>query len=134
MINLDVEGTGGEIYVGPTKGKHHSVMLKYVHQVIDKMRFPYYEDEVIPETDNESFDDAGMENISISLVPQGDGKKISDLCKDPLSSKVNDENYPKVLNVMHTINDTSDRIQPEALETAYEFAIETLLLLDNSEK
>jgi hypothetical protein len=134
MINLDVEGTGNEIYVGPTQGKHHSTILKYVHQARKKFKYTYYEDEVIPETDNESFDDAGMENISISVVPSGDGKKISDLCRDPLNSKERDENYPRVLNVMHTVKDTSELVEPEALTMAYEFAVEMLILIDNGEK
>lgn len=134
MINLDVEGTGSEIYAGPTQGKHHATILKYIHQANEKIKSAYYEDEVIPETDNESFDDAGMENISISVVPGGDGRKLSDLCRDPLSSKENEEDYPQVLNVMHTIKDTSALVQPDALELAYKFVAETLVLFDRGEK
>jgi Zn-dependent M28 family amino/carboxypeptidase len=134
MINLDVEGTGSEVYAGPNEGKHHSTLMKYIRQAARKANYAYYEDEVIPETDNESFDDAGIENISISVVPPGDGKKISDLCRDPLSSREHEENYPKVLNVMHTSDDTSARVEPEALEKAYRFAIETLELFDNGER
>ncbi|MFI5251761.1 MAG: M28 family peptidase [Bacteroidota bacterium] len=134
MINLDVEGSGDEIYVGPTAGEHHAILLKYIHQAKDETKFPYYEDQIFPETDNESFGDADLENISISVVPGGDGKRISDFYRIPPAGKQKMEKYPLILKIMHTKDDTSALVEPKSLEMAYSFAMKTLLLLDDGEK
>ncbi|HEV8539194.1 MAG TPA: M28 family metallopeptidase [Bacteroidota bacterium] len=133
MINLDVEGTGDEIYVGPVGGGDDDLLMKYVHEARDKTKYPYVEHEIYPGSDHESFAQARLENISISVVVKGDGEKLAKWVKSGYRKIERPEDMPEVLKVMHSPRDSSEFVSPDALNMSYVFAKTTLLLLDQSE-
>jgi Zn-dependent M28 family amino/carboxypeptidase len=131
MINLDVEGTGNELYVGPVSSED-DVIMKYIHAARDSTKFIYNESEYYPGSDNESFANAHLENISISVVPHGDAEKLAKWVKSGYKM-LNTEDTPEVLKVMHTPEDKSKYMTDAALNISYEFTKTTLLLLDRGE-
>lgn len=131
MINLDVEGTGEEVYVGPVGGGDDDVVMKFVRAAREKTKFPFHENEIYPASDHLSFAAAKLENISISIVPKGDVEKIVWLLS---GQKRTEESFPKVLEVMHTKRDSSTYVTPESLAMSYEFTKTMLLLLNESVK
>ncbi len=134
MINLDVEGTGDEIYVGPVGGGDDDLIMKYIRAARDSTKFPYEENEVYPGSDYESFADAKQENISISVVRQGDVAKLVKWTKSGFKKIDNPADMPEVLKVMHTSDDKSLYVTEEALRLSYIFTKTTLLLLDKGEQ
>jgi hypothetical protein len=134
MINLDVEGTGNEIYVGPVGGGDDSLVMKYIHEARDKTKFIYQENEIYPGSDQESFAAAHMENISISVVPKGDVEKLVKWTKSGFKKIEDPKDVPEVLKVMHSPEDKSTYMTPEALNMSYEFTKTALLSLDAGEK
>lgn len=134
MINLDVEGTGNEIYAGPVGGGDDALIMKYIHEARDKTKFPYKENEFYPESDNESFGAAKLENISLSVVPYGDAEKLAKWTKSGFKKFEDPKDVPEVLKVMHSPEDKSVYMTPEALNMSYEFTKTTLLLLDAGEQ
>lgn len=131
MLNLDVEGTGEEVYVGPVGGGDDDLIMRYIRLARDNTKFPYFEHSTYPSSDHLSFAAAKLENISISIVPRGDGKKIVELLSGTSRGR---ENFPNVLQVMHTPRDSSTYMSASALQMSYEFTKAVLMLLNESQK
>jgi hypothetical protein len=134
MINLDVEGTGEEVYVGPVGGGDDNIIMKYIREARDKTKYTYHESEYYPDSDHESFGHAKLENISISIVPRGDAEKLSNWTKSGFKQFEKPEDVPEVLKVMHSPRDSSTYVSPDALNMSYVFTKTTLLLLDEGEQ
>ena len=132
MINLDVEGTGQEVYVGPTGEGDDNLILPIVRRAAEFTKFPFKEREYFPDSDYESFARVRLENISISIVPTGDADKLSEMAKNGM--KADPDKMPKVLRVMHTPNDRSTEVTPGALRMSFEFTREVLTLLNDSRR
>jgi hypothetical protein len=129
MINLDVEGTGEEVFVGPV-GNYNRFLMRYVHEAAKKNGFPLVEHSEYPGSDYESFAKYHLENISISIVPKGDGDLLSKFVHN--GYKADSLDMPKVLGVMHTVDDRSYLVTPESLKMSYEFTKTLLVLLNES--
>ena len=131
MINLDIEGTGNEVFVGPI-GRLNRFLLRYIHEAAKKNGSTLVENADYPGSDYQSFADYNLENISISIVPKGDGDRLSKFVHD--GYKADSLNTPKVLGVMHTVYDRSSLVTPASLKMSYEFADTLLILLNESGK
>jgi hypothetical protein len=131
MINLDIEGTGDEVFVGPV-GSNNRFLMRYVHEVAQKNGFPLVEHSEYPGSDYESFAQYHLENISISIVPKGDGDRLSKFVHN--NYKADSIDAPQVLSVMHTMDDRSNLVAPTSLKMSYEFTKSLLMLLNESRK
>jgi hypothetical protein len=131
MVNLDVEGTGEELYIGPVGGGDDEMLMKFVRSARDQTALPSFEHRLYPSSDHLSFAAAKLENISISIVPKGDGDKIVRFLSGENQSA---EDFPTVLRVMHTPRDSSTYMTPEALTMSYEFTRTLLVLLNESQR
>lgn len=130
MINLDVEGTGEEVYVGPVGGGDDDVLMPIVRQAAAKTGLPFKEHPHYPPSDHLSFADRKLENISISIVPKGDAELLAEMALrgwEPDSTRM-----PKVLEVMHTPEDKSAHVSPKALKMSFDFTKALLILLNES--
>ncbi|MGB2868109.1 MAG: M28 family metallopeptidase [Bacteroidota bacterium] len=132
MINLDIEGTGEEVYVGPVGGGDDDLLMPLVRRAASQTKFSFKEDPIYPDSDHESFAGEKLENISISVVPRGDSELLSEMVRNKW--KVAPGRLPKVMRVMHTSDDLSREMTPEALSTSYEFTKAVLLLLNDCGK
>jgi hypothetical protein len=129
MVNLDVEGSGNTVYIGPVGGGDDSLIMPLARQAAKLTKVPFEERELYPDSDHESFLHAGLENISVSVVPAGDVDKLVAMVKN--GWRVNSEkDLPEVMNVMHTARDGSQFVTPEALMTSYSFTKKLVELLN----
>lgn len=133
MINLDVEGTGNEVYVGPVGKYSEHILMRYIREATMATGATVIADSSYPESDHESFAAAGLEDISISVVPHGDAEKLSAWTKSGFAPFRDKKDVPEVLKVMHTPNDKSIYVSPSALFLSFEFTRQTLLSLDAGE-
>lgn len=131
MINLDVEGTGEEVYVGPVGEGDDDVLMPLVRQAAAKTGLPLKEHPLYPPSDHLSFANRRLENISISIVPRGDAELLSEMALR--GWKADSTRMPKVLEIMHTPEDKSDHVSPKALKMSFDFT-RTLLTLLNEPK
>ncbi|MGD0590824.1 MAG: M28 family peptidase [Bacteroidota bacterium] len=129
MINLDIEGTGEEVYVGPV-GSNSQKIMRYVHEAEQKTGFPFVESAEFPASDQVSFEKSNLQDIAISIVPKGDGERLSKYVRN--GHKVDSLDTPKVLGVMHTFEDRSRLVSPASLKMSYEFTKTLLMLLNES--
>jgi uncharacterized protein YqgV (UPF0045/DUF77 family) len=131
MINLDIEGTGEEVFVGPV-GRDNQSFIRYVHEAAQKTGYPFFESAEFPASDHESFANFNLQDIAISIVPKGDSERLSKYVRN--NYKADSIDVPKVLGVMHTTNDRSNLVSPASLKMAYEFTKTLLMLLNGSRK
>jgi hypothetical protein len=131
MINLDIEGTGEEVYVGPV-GRNNKLLMRYIREAAQKNGFPLVENADYLSSDYESFDQYRLENISISIVPKGDGDRLSKYVHN--NYKIDSSDAPKTLGVIHTVNDRSNLVSPASLKMSYDLTKTLLLLLNGSRK
>jgi aminopeptidase-like protein len=129
MVNLDVEGSGNTVYIGPVGGGDDSLIMPLARQAAKLARVPFEERDTYPGSDHRSFEDAKLENISISVVPKGDVDKLVAMAKN--GWRVNSEKeMPEVMKVMHTAQDGSQFVTPDALMTSYTFTKKLIELLN----
>jgi len=129
MINLDIEGTGDEVFVGPV-GMNSRTILRYVHDAAKKTGFPFFESAEFPASDHVSFAKFDLQDIAISIVPKGDSERLSKYVRN--GYKPDSLDAPKVLGVMHTVDDRSNLVSPASLKMSYEFTKTLLLLLNEA--
>ncbi len=128
MINLDIEGSGSEVYVGPVGGGDDNFLMPFVRNAAGRTKYTYREKDAYPSSDYESFAAAGLENISISVVPKGDAELLARMMSS--GTRLDTKNIPKVMKVIHTPKDRTDQMDPEALSISFQFT-KTLLQLVN---
>jgi hypothetical protein len=131
MINLDMEGSGEELYVGPV-GIYNRFLTRYVHEAAQKLGYPLVENSEYPASDYQSFEQYRLENISVSVVPKGDGDRLSKFVHN--GYKADSLDPPRVLGIMHTADDRSNLVSPSSLKMSYEFTRTFLLLLNQSRR
>jgi Zn-dependent M28 family amino/carboxypeptidase len=129
MINLDIEGTGEEVFIGPI-GENNRTFLRYIHEAVQKTGFPSFESTDYLSTDHESFNRFKLQNISISIVPKGDGERLSKFVKN--GYKADSLDAPKTLSVIHTLEDRSKYVSSKSLKMSFEFTKTLLMLLNES--
>jgi len=129
MVNLDIEGTGEEVYVGPV-GSNNQKIIRYVHEAEQKTGFPFVESAEFPASDQVSFAKFNLQDIAISIVPKGDSERLSKFVHN--GYKADSIDTPKVLGVMHTFEDRSRLVSPASLKMSYEFTKTLLMLLNES--
>lgn len=129
MVNLDVVGTGDILYVGPVGGGDDDRIMPVLRRVARKAGLLVDEREGYPGSDHQSFARAGLENISLSVMPRG---ALSYLDRMMNNEDLRSEKPPEILAVMHTPQDSSRRVSAEALHMAYTLVRGLVLELDSA--
>ncbi len=108
-INFDVYGEGDTIWLWAPDEKRDFPMGFVKNAAAAK--FPNHVSKEYPPSDHRSFVTAGVESYSFSLGPAGEAKNII----NELNGKGDPANFPKVLQVIHTANDTVEKIDANAV-------------------
>jgi len=128
MINLDVNGMGDVVYVGPVGGGDDDMILPIARGAAAKERIPFREHEFYPPSDHLSFGIRKLENISVSVVPSRD---VDLLVEAVLNGwQIDPDRVPEVMKYMHTPEDKSEHVSPKALETSFRFTSALLTSLN----
>jgi hypothetical protein len=129
MINLDVEGLGDEIYAGPV-GNNNRQIMRYVNEAAQQTGSTLSAQPYFPASDFTPFAEKNLENISVSVVPLGDGERISKYVQN--GYKPDSAGIPQALGLLRTPFDSSGYVSAYSLKMAYSFTKALLLLLNNA--
>jgi hypothetical protein len=132
MVNLDVEGLGDELYVGPAGRWNERFLLPLARKAADSLQLSLQDRTAYPMSDYASFGSAGLENISISVVPKGDADRLAGMLER--GGSVSASNMPEVMKVIHTHNDLAKYVSVDALKLSFEYTQTLLVLIDDSGK
>jgi hypothetical protein len=130
MINLDTEGSGSEVYVGPVGGGDDNFLMPFLRRAAKQTGVSYKEHEYYPSSDYESFAVMRLENISISVVPKGDADLLARMTK--AGGRIDKKDTPEIMKVIHTPNDRMDKMSPDALGISYTFTKAVLQNINDS--
>jgi len=126
-INLDVCGFGDTIMLGPRNSAgnnriYRALKMACVERDINFVEFPEY-----PSSDDRSFNAAGIENISIGILPADLTHQMwIELNGD--RSTLKGSFYPRVK--IHSEEDNSENVDPKAMTLVYSAVLETVKKLD----
>jgi len=130
MINLDVEGMGDAVYVGPVGGGDDDLLMPMLRTIARTAGYTLYESPHYPSSDHLSFAERSLENISVSIVPTSDVPLLIDAIQK--GWKIDPEKVPAVMKTMHTPRDSSIHVSPMSLSMSLEFVKTLLLSLDDA--
>jgi Zn-dependent M28 family amino/carboxypeptidase len=123
MINVDVVGAGEEVYIGPVGPLNYN-LLPYLKAAAKMANVPFVAKAEYPPSDYLTFAAMKLETISVSVVPRGDGEKMSASIK--ATGRADSASAPRVIGIMHTPDDRAILIKPESLKLAYDFLRATM--------
>ena len=129
MINMDVVGMGTELYAGPVGGGDDDVIMPIMRQAAASIGVRLGELPDYPGSDHLSFAGAGLENISLSILPEGDAEKVLAMLN---GEKMTGETAPEVMQTMHTPRDGPETVSGKAMMIMYTFVREVLLFTEKS--
>jgi aminopeptidase YwaD len=130
MINLDVEGMGDALFVGPVGGGDDDFLMPIVRRAADRIGAPYHETGQYPPSDHLSFGGRNLENISVSVVPSADAPLLIETVARGWGMEP--DRMPQVLKFMHTPRDSSVYVSPGALALSFGFVKGILSLLNET--
>lgn len=131
MINLDVSAAGDAVLFGPSQNPGNEVVYDAAWQVCADEDFTCVEFGVYPNSDDRSFQSAGVPNISIAVMPETEAHQMWLLMNARENSGLAPDFRTHTMGTLHTPNDTLDEVEPEAMTLAYRMVLETLLYLDS---
>lgn len=129
MINLDIEGMGDALYVGPVGGGDDDLLMPVIRESAQELKAPFFESEHYPPSDHRSFGRRGLENISVSVVPSGDVPLLIEAVEG--GWQLNPDRMPEVMKFMHTPRDSAVYVSPDALGLSFRFVKAILTNLNN---
>jgi len=131
MINLDIAGYGDTIIYGPAANRGNAPLFSVLRHVCADAETRCLEFPRFPPSDDRSFQQAGIPNISLATLPQTEAHQLwLVLNEDPDESSLSPSFVPPILQLIHTDNDTQDKLDAEAMALAYNVVKELLLRLD----
>jgi len=122
-------GMGTELYAGPVGGGDDDVIMPIMRQAAASIGVRLGELPDYPGSDHLSFAGAGLENISLSILPEGDAEKVLAMLN---GEKMTGETAPEVMQTMHTPRDGPETVSGKAMMIMYTFVREVLLFTEKS--
>lgn len=129
-VNLDIAGFGdtGVFGLGKTAGDarlRQSLQAVCAAEPLSCLELP-----VFPNGDDRSFQAAGLPAISIGFLPRIEAHQLWLFLNGGKDSGLREEYVPPILRIIHTPEDTLDRIDPETPRLAARVVLEMVLRLD----
>lgn len=129
MVNLDVNAYGDTVFYGHTRHGHDFLYDALAAGCLEAglrcIDFPRY-----PPSDNLRFEQAGIPNVSISVLPAAEVHQLWLLMNGGEASGLAQGFVPDVLRTIHSHADTIERVDPGAMRIAYDALMSLVLGLD----
>ena len=131
MVNLDIAGYGDTVIFGPSASEGNARVYRAVRQACAESEHDCVEFAQFPESDDRSFQSAGIPNVSLATVPGLEAHQLWLLLNSgSADSGLRDRFVPAILRTIHSPADTSQVLDPEGMTLAYNMVMRVLLRLD----
>jgi Zn-dependent M28 family amino/carboxypeptidase len=122
MLNFDTLQGGDTLIYGPTGDDGIAPLDGYIRKVCATAEFHCLEFPSYPPSDDRSFGDGGVPNVSLAVLPRIEAHQLWLLLNGGKQSGLERSFVPEVLKTIHTPKDRPEALDPIALETAYRAA------------
>ncbi len=129
-INVDVAGFGDTVIYGLGKSEGDARLQEVLGAVCAERRLPCLEFPEFPRGDDRSFHKVGIPAISIGFLPRLQAYQLWLFLNGGKESGLPEGWVPPILKIIHTPEDTLDKVDPGTLDLATGLLLDTLLRLD----
>ncbi len=129
-INLDIAGFGDTVIYGLGKTEGDARLHELVGAVCGERRLSCLEFPQFPRGDDRNFQEAGIPVISIGFLPRLQAHQLWLFLNGGKNSGLQEGWVPPILKIIHTPEDTIDKVDPGTLDLATGLVLDTLLRLD----
>ena len=132
MVNVDVIAGHGVIMFGPTSHDGNEVVYRSLRLVcavkaISCMEFPMY-----PSSDDRPFQAAGIPNVSLAMIGAVSSHEFWLFLNAPGQSGLRRDFVPDVMRVIHTEDDTIERVDSTAMSRVHDAVVALVVELDGA--
>ena len=129
-VNVDIAGFGDTVVYGLGKTDGDARLQEVLGAICAERRLPCLEFSKFPVGDDRSFQAAGIPAISIGFLPRLEAHQIWLFLNGGKDSGLREGWVPPILKIIHTPEDTLDKIDPGTLDLATGLVLDMLLRLD----
>jgi Zn-dependent M28 family amino/carboxypeptidase len=130
MVNLDITGYGDTVIYGPAGGDGNEAVYAAVRQACADGGHACLEFDEFPQSDDRSFQAAGIPNVSLGTLPRVEAHQMWLLLNAGRDSGLSERFAPPIFGTIHTPNDTADKLDAAGMTLAYEMLLGLVLELD----
>jgi Zn-dependent M28 family amino/carboxypeptidase len=129
-VNVDTAGFGDAVVYGLGKSEGDARLHEVVGAICAERRLSCLEFPQFPRSDDRSFQAAGFPAISIGFLPRLQAHQLWLYLNGGKDSGFPEGWKPPILKIIHTPEDTLDKIDPGTLDLATGLVLDLLLRLD----
>ncbi len=130
MVNLDVTGYGDAIIYGPAARPGNERVYRAMRRTCAENAYSCIEFPEYPPSDDRSFQEVGVPNISIATLPRVEAHQLWLLMNGGKNSGLRAGFVPDVGQIIHTAEDTPARLDETTMRLAYGAVLALVLRLD----
>lgn len=129
-VNLDIAGFGDTIAYGIGKSDGDARMQGVLGAICDERRLACLDFPQFPPGDDRSFTAAGIPAVSLGFLPRLQAHQLWLFLNGGSESGLREGFVPGILKVIHTPDDTLEKVDPGTLDLATGLVLDLLLRLD----
>ena len=133
MVNLDINGYGDTVIYGPASNDGNTEVYDALERVCQAGGHDCIEFDQFPNSDDRSFQAAGIPNISMAVLESNEASQMHALMHAGPGNPPPDGPPPPIFTIIHTPNDTADHLDAAGMTLAYEVALGLVRELDRSQ-
>jgi hypothetical protein len=130
MINVDVVAYGDTVIFGPTIGNEQDQLARALRSVCSRLSLDCFVTPRLPKGDWRSFQSRGVPSISVAFLPADEAHQVWLMFNRREQSGLREDFAPLVARLLHTSNDTADKLDPATMTQAFNLVGNLLLELD----
>ena len=123
MLNFDINAYGDTIMFGPADRPDSAALRRAVVQTCAAEDIPCVGFAQMPPSDDRSFVRAGVPAISVAIVPAVDAHQLWLMMNARADSGLAQGMTPSILRMIHSPEDTPDKLDEEAMRRVQRFAV-----------
>lgn len=129
-VNVDIAGYGDSVVYGLGKTEGDARLQETLGAICAERHLTCLEFPTFPPGDDRSFQTAGVPVVSIGFLPRLQAHQLWLFLNGGKESGLAEGWVPPILKIIHTPEDTLDKIDPGTLDLATGLVLDTLLRLD----
>lgn len=128
MVNVDIAGYGDTLLIGTAAS--YPPVQRAVRRVCAEANFGCVEYAQLPPGDDRSFEKAGIPNVSLAVLPLQEAHQLWLMLNAPKSLR--DDGLPAIIRVIHSANDSVDKLDAAAMTRMHDAVLGIVLELDRT--
>jgi hypothetical protein len=129
-INLDIAGFGDSVVYGLGRTEGDARLQEVLGAICAERRLACLEFQKFPAGDDRSFIAAGIPTVSLGFLPRLQAHQLWLFLNGGKDSGLQEGWEPPILKIIHSPEDTLDKVDPGTLDLATGLVLDTLLRLD----